>query len=297
MSTTDTEPGPLLQVVATTPTEIWNNSCAAGEREYTMANGDTGATSNPSLVLDVLRQEPEPWARPGARSVRRVLGGNGSRPGVADGRGDRGPGGRPARAGLRVDRGAAGTPVDPGEPGALPRRPRPWWNRPSTSTGSPKPPGEAAGHHRGPGRHRGVRRPSGSTSTRRSTSRCRAPSRWPRPWSEGSRAARPPATTWRHAPGLHPDGRPARGLDEGRRVRAMASCSRPASPTGQAWPPSNGPMPSTASAGTGPASWAARSATISRGSQLIGGDIVPTIPPALAAADQRVQDGRRAADR
>ena len=62
MSTTDTESGPLLQVVATTPTEIWNDSCAAGELEYAIANGATGATSNPSLVLDVLRQEPEPWA-------------------------------------------------------------------------------------------------------------------------------------------------------------------------------------------------------------------------------------------
>jgi transaldolase len=54
---------PLLEVVATTPTDVWNDSCAAGELEYALANGATGATSNPPLVLDVLRQEPEPWAR------------------------------------------------------------------------------------------------------------------------------------------------------------------------------------------------------------------------------------------
>jgi transaldolase len=62
MDTRDTLSGPLLRVVTTTPTEIWNDSCAVGELEYAIANGATGATSNPPLVLDVLRQEPEPWA-------------------------------------------------------------------------------------------------------------------------------------------------------------------------------------------------------------------------------------------
>jgi transaldolase len=54
---------PLLEVVATTPTDLWNDSCAAAELEYALAHGATGATSNPPLVLDALRQEPEPWAR------------------------------------------------------------------------------------------------------------------------------------------------------------------------------------------------------------------------------------------
>ena len=62
MDTRDTLSGPLLRVVTTTPTELWNDSCAVGELEYAIANGATGATSNPPLVLDVLRQEPEPWA-------------------------------------------------------------------------------------------------------------------------------------------------------------------------------------------------------------------------------------------
>jgi transaldolase len=63
MGTTAMPPSVLLEAVATTSTEFWNDSCAVGELEYAIANGATGATSNPSLVLDVLRQEPDPWAR------------------------------------------------------------------------------------------------------------------------------------------------------------------------------------------------------------------------------------------
>jgi transaldolase len=63
MGTQDTPTTLLLETVATTPTEIWNDSCAVTELEYAIANGATGATSNPPLVLDVLRQEREPWTR------------------------------------------------------------------------------------------------------------------------------------------------------------------------------------------------------------------------------------------
>ena len=63
MTTTDTTPGLLRRAVSTTPTEIWNDSCAVAELEHAIANGATGATSNPTLVLDVLRREPEPWRR------------------------------------------------------------------------------------------------------------------------------------------------------------------------------------------------------------------------------------------
>ncbi len=52
----------LLEAVTTTPTEIWNDSCAVADLEYALANGATGATSNPSIVLDVLRRERERWA-------------------------------------------------------------------------------------------------------------------------------------------------------------------------------------------------------------------------------------------
>ena len=63
MNTDPIGPSPLLQTTAITPTEIWNDSCAVGELEYAIANGATGATSNPSLVLEVLRNEPETWRR------------------------------------------------------------------------------------------------------------------------------------------------------------------------------------------------------------------------------------------
>lgn len=53
--------GPLARVAATTPTDIWNDSCVAAELAWAIAHGAVGATSNPSLVLDALRQEPEPW--------------------------------------------------------------------------------------------------------------------------------------------------------------------------------------------------------------------------------------------
>ena len=61
MNTTSTSSSPLLRTVTTTPTEFWNDSCVAAELEYAIAHGATGATSNPPLVLDALRQEREPW--------------------------------------------------------------------------------------------------------------------------------------------------------------------------------------------------------------------------------------------
>jgi transaldolase len=56
-------PSLLLETVTTTPTEFWNDSCAAAELEDAIAQGATGGTSNPVLVLDALRLEPEPWER------------------------------------------------------------------------------------------------------------------------------------------------------------------------------------------------------------------------------------------
>jgi transaldolase len=53
--------GPLRRVADGTATDIWNDSCAEGELAWALARGAVGATSNPSLVLDALRQEPEPW--------------------------------------------------------------------------------------------------------------------------------------------------------------------------------------------------------------------------------------------
>lgn len=52
---------PLRRVADGTATDIWNDSCARGELAWAIERGAVGATSNPPLVLDALRQEPEPW--------------------------------------------------------------------------------------------------------------------------------------------------------------------------------------------------------------------------------------------
>jgi len=52
---------PLLRMVRETPTEYWNDSCDVGELEYAIERGATGATSNPSIVLDVLKSDRAYW--------------------------------------------------------------------------------------------------------------------------------------------------------------------------------------------------------------------------------------------
>ncbi len=52
---------PLATMVSRTPTDYWNDSCAVAELEYAVARGATGATSNPSIVLEVLRKESDHW--------------------------------------------------------------------------------------------------------------------------------------------------------------------------------------------------------------------------------------------
>ena len=113
-------PSPLLQTVTTTPTEFWNDSCAAAELEHAISDGATGATSNPVLVLDALRLEPEPWEQrirevAAARRPRATPTSRGGSP-----RRWRSAG-RIARAGLRAHRGPTGAPLDPGRPRSLPR--------------------------------------------------------------------------------------------------------------------------------------------------------------------------------
>ena len=52
---------PLLRMARETPTEWWNNSCDVGELESAIERGATGATSNPTIVLEVMRKHPERW--------------------------------------------------------------------------------------------------------------------------------------------------------------------------------------------------------------------------------------------
>lgn len=52
---------PLGRTVATTATDIWNDSCAVDELEYAISFGAVGATANPTIVTDVWRKEPAFW--------------------------------------------------------------------------------------------------------------------------------------------------------------------------------------------------------------------------------------------
>jgi transaldolase len=52
---------PLLRMTQVTPTQYWNDSCAAAELEYAVERGATGATSNPTIVHEVLKKEAAVW--------------------------------------------------------------------------------------------------------------------------------------------------------------------------------------------------------------------------------------------
>ena len=52
---------PLHKMVATTDTDLWNDSCSASELTYAIENGAVGATANPVIVGDVLGHEMDLW--------------------------------------------------------------------------------------------------------------------------------------------------------------------------------------------------------------------------------------------
>ncbi len=52
---------PLRQMTETTPTCLWNDSAALDELTYSIQHGAVGATCNPVIVLDVLKQEMRVW--------------------------------------------------------------------------------------------------------------------------------------------------------------------------------------------------------------------------------------------
>lgn len=53
--------GPLHEMTLTTPTRFWNDSCSVEELQYAIARGAIGATSNPVIVLTVLKKEMHLW--------------------------------------------------------------------------------------------------------------------------------------------------------------------------------------------------------------------------------------------
>lgn len=52
---------PLLRTARLGPTDYWNDSCAVDELAYAIERGATGATSNPSIVLEVIGKEKAHW--------------------------------------------------------------------------------------------------------------------------------------------------------------------------------------------------------------------------------------------
>ena len=58
---TEVVTSPLQQMAATTATDYWNDSSSVEELTYAVARGATGATSNPTIVCEVLRKEMHLW--------------------------------------------------------------------------------------------------------------------------------------------------------------------------------------------------------------------------------------------
>ncbi len=51
----------LLQTVTTSPTDYWNDSCSIQELTYALGHGAVGATTNPTIVVNVLKKEMHLW--------------------------------------------------------------------------------------------------------------------------------------------------------------------------------------------------------------------------------------------
>lgn len=64
-----TQPSPLQRTVALGGNDYWNDSCSVEELRYAVANGAVGATSNPTIVLGVLQKEMAAWREP----LRRII--------------------------------------------------------------------------------------------------------------------------------------------------------------------------------------------------------------------------------
>src|SRR5512140_1358695 len=55
-------PSPMQLTVATGKTDYWNDSCSVPQLTYGISHGAVGATTNPSIVLTVLRNELPTYA-------------------------------------------------------------------------------------------------------------------------------------------------------------------------------------------------------------------------------------------
>src|SRR5437763_2457041 len=61
MATRTDVKSPLHETVSTTATDYWNDSCSLEELTYAIEHGATGATSNPTIVGEVLQKEMPLW--------------------------------------------------------------------------------------------------------------------------------------------------------------------------------------------------------------------------------------------
>lgn len=57
----ETTPSRLKQTTLIGKTDYWNDSCSASELSYAIDNGAVGATSNPTIVLEVVKREFAVW--------------------------------------------------------------------------------------------------------------------------------------------------------------------------------------------------------------------------------------------
>ena len=57
----DTTPSRLKQTTLIGKTDYWNDSCSASELSYAIEHGAVGATSNPTIVLEVVKREFAVW--------------------------------------------------------------------------------------------------------------------------------------------------------------------------------------------------------------------------------------------
>jgi transaldolase len=60
-ATAMTSESPLLRMARETPTQWWNDSCDPGELVSAIERGATGATSNPTIVLQVMKKHRDIW--------------------------------------------------------------------------------------------------------------------------------------------------------------------------------------------------------------------------------------------
>ena len=111
---------PLGRTIATTATDIWNDSCAVDELEYAISYGAVGATANPTIVTDVWKGDPGPLARSRRCPRRRAAERHRGRPGVGHRRGDVAPRGAAPAARLRGVRRPPGPALDADRSDLLP---------------------------------------------------------------------------------------------------------------------------------------------------------------------------------